>query len=62
MDKFAIAGFINNADLGKKKAATLPIKAELKAQQDKITKLKVFDSNYFRIKVILKMMMVLTII
>ena len=34
VDKSAIAGFINNADLNKK-IATLAIKAELKPEQDK---------------------------
>ena len=38
VDKSAIAGFINNADLNKK-VATLATKAELKAEQDKIIKL-----------------------
>ena len=40
VDKSAIAGFINNTDLDKKKIATLATQAELKAEQDKITKLK----------------------
>ena len=31
-----------------KKVATLATKAELKAEQDKITKLEAFDSGYFR--------------
>ena len=47
VDKSAIAGFINNADLDKKVAA-LATKAELKAEQDKIIKLQAFDSSYFR--------------
>ena len=47
VSKSEIAGFINNADLDKK-AGTLATKAELKAEQDKITKLKAFDSSYFR--------------
>ena len=47
VDKSAISGFINNADLDNK-VATLATKAELKAEQDKIIKLQVFDSIYFR--------------
>ena len=45
-NKSVIVGFINNTDLDKK-VATLSTKAELKAEQDKITKLLAFDSNYF---------------
>ena len=41
------AGFTNNANLNKK-IATLAIKAELKEEQDKITKLQAFDLIYFR--------------
>ena len=48
VDKSVIGGFINSADLDKKKAATLATKAEPKAEQDKIIKLQAFDSNYFR--------------
>ena len=33
-----------------KKVPTLGTKAELKAEQNKITKLEAFDSNYFRVK------------
>ena len=46
-DKSAIAGFINNAHLDRK-LATLAAKTELKEEQDKIIKLQVFDSIYFR--------------
>ena len=46
-DKSAIAGYINNSDLVKKKVATLATKAELKTEQDKIIKVKAFDSSYF---------------
>ena len=46
VDKSAVAGFINNADLNKK-VATLATKAELKADQDKIVKLETNDLNYF---------------
>ena len=46
--KCDIAGMINNTDLDKKKVATLATKAELKAEQDKIIKLKAFDSSYSR--------------
>ena len=49
VDKPAIAGFINNADLNKK-IGTLTTKAELKTEQDKITKLQGFDSRYFSSK------------
>ena len=49
VDKFAIAGFINNANLDKKKkAATLATKVELKAKKDKIITLQAFDSSYFQ--------------
>ena len=49
VDKFAIAGFINNANLDKKKkAATLATKVELKAKKDKIITLQAFDSIYFQ--------------
>ena len=44
--KSDIAGLINNSNLNKKEA-TLVTKAELKAEQDKITKLEAFDSSYF---------------
>ena len=47
VNKSDIVGMINNADLDKK-VATLATKAELKAEQDRITKSKAFDSNYFR--------------
>ena len=47
MIKIDIAGFKNNFDLNNK-AATLATKAELKAEQDKIVTLQVFDSSYFR--------------
>ena len=46
-DKSAIAGFTNNADLNKK-VETLARKAELKAEQNKITKWQAFNSSYFR--------------
>ena len=60
VDKFDIAGFKNNSDLNNK-AATLATKAELKAEQDKIVTLQVFDSSYFRGKIILKMIVLRTI-
>ena len=47
VNKFDIAGFIGSSILNKK-VATLATKAELKAEQDKITKLEAFDSSYFR--------------
>ena len=47
VDKLAISGFINNADLNKK-LATLATKAELEPEPDKIVKLQAFDSSYFR--------------
>ena len=45
VDKSAIAGFINNADLArfKKNIATSASRAELKAEQDKLLKLQTFD-------------------
>ena len=46
-DKSAFAGFISSTDLNKK-VTTSAKKAELKAGQDKITKLQAFDSSYFR--------------
>ena len=49
VDKSAISGFINNADLHNK-VATLAPKSELKAKQDKIAKLQTFDSSYFQCK------------
>ena len=48
--KPAIAGFINNTDLDKKKVATLATKSESKTEQDKIIKLQAFDSSYFHDK------------
>ena len=45
--KSTIAGFIKKVDLNKK-TATLATKAELKVEQNKITKLRSFDSSYFR--------------
>ena len=47
VDKSTISGFINNADLDKR-VATLAMKAELNANHDKIIKLQVLDSSYFR--------------
>ena len=47
VDKFAIDGFISNAILNKK-VAILATNVELKAEQDKITKLQAFDSSYIR--------------
>ena len=49
IEKSAIAGFINNADLNKKEA-TLATKGELKVEKDKIIKLETFDSGYFCLK------------
>ena len=45
LDKCTIAAFRNSADMNKK-VATLATKAE----EDKIIKLQVFDSSYFRCK------------
>ena len=39
---------MNNADLDFKKTAALATKAELKAEQDKITKIQASDSIYFQ--------------
>ena len=47
--KSDISRFINNTNLDKK-LATLATKAELKEEQDNITKLQAFDSSYFRNK------------
>ena len=49
LNKSDISGFIDNSNLDKKIAA-LTTKAELKAEKDKIVKLQVFDSSYFRYK------------
>ena len=47
INKPAIAGFIKKVDLNKK-TGTLATKTELKVEQNKITKLRAFDSSYFR--------------
>ena len=54
IDKSAIAGLINNADLNNNKVAAWATQEQLKAEQDKIKKLQAFDSSYFC--VILNMM------
>ena len=46
VDKSAITGFINNANLDKN-VVTLTKKAELKADQDKIINLQAFDLKVF---------------
>ena len=46
VDKSDISGFIDSSGLDKK-LPTLATKADLKAEQDKIVKLQVFDSSYF---------------
>ena len=46
VDKSAITKFPNNGDLNKK-VATLAIKAELRAEQDKLINLQALDSSYF---------------
>ena len=46
VDKSAITKFTNNGDLNKK-VATLAIKAELRAEQDKLINLQALDSSYF---------------
>ena len=48
INKYDIAGFINNVDLDKKKVEKLSIKAESKAEQDKILKLQAFQLCYIR--------------
>ena len=45
IDKYAIAGFTNNADLNTD-GVTLATKAELKAEQDKIAKLETYDLDH----------------
>ena len=47
VDKVNISGFISNFYLDKK-IATLATKAELLAEQNKITELQTFDWSYFR--------------
>ena len=54
VDKSAIARLICNTDLDKN-VATLAAKAELRTKQNKVIKLQVFDSSYFGVNVILKM-------
>ena len=46
VNKSAVAGFIDKADLNKK-LVTLAIKAELKNKLENIIKLQAFDSSYF---------------
>ena len=46
MNKSDISNQVKNSDLNTK-LATLATKAELEAEQDKIVKLKAFDSSYF---------------
>ena len=53
--KSDISGLINDSDLNKK-LETLATKAELKAKQYKIVKLKMHDLSYFPFKIILAMM------
>ena len=47
VNKFNISGFISNCYLDKK-IATSETKAELLAEQNKITELQTFDWSYFR--------------
>ena len=47
VNKSPVAGFINNADLDKK-LATLPVKAKLKAENEKILKLQASHLSYFQ--------------
>ena len=46
LHKFNTLNFVKNFDL-KIKLATLARKSELKSEEDKIVKLKAFDSSYF---------------
>ena len=46
VDKSSIAEFINNAKINKK-VGTLATKGELRAEQDKLSKLQASDSSYF---------------
>ena len=48
--KTDIADLVKNSHLSKT-VETLATKAELKAEQDKIVKLKYFDPNYFQCKI-----------
>ena len=50
VDESNISIFIDNSDLDKQ-IATLATKAELKAEQDKITNFQAFDLSYFRGKI-----------
>ena len=47
LNKSDVSGFIDNSDVNKN-ITTLATKAELKAEQKKITKLQALDSNYLR--------------
>ena len=46
VDKSGIDGFLDYSDLDEK-ITSLALKTKLKAEHDKITKLKAFDSSYF---------------
>ena len=48
VNKSPVPGFINNADLDKKKLATLAIKAKLKAENEKILQLQASHLSYFQ--------------
>ena len=53
LDDWNIANFVKNSNL-KKNRTILATKAESKAEQDKVVKFQLFDSNYFRGKSHLK--------
>ena len=46
VDKYAIAGFLNNADLNTS-VLTLGTKVELKAEHDKMAKFETYDLDHF---------------
>ena len=46
VDKSGIDGFLDYSDLDEK-ITSLALKTKLKAEHDKIAKLKAFDSSYF---------------
>ena len=53
VDKSYISRFLDNSDL-EKEIAAIATKIELKADQNKVKKLQVFDSSFSMVKVLLK--------
>ena len=60
VDKSAVAGFVNNADLNNR-IAKLATKVKLKAEQDKIKSFKHLIHVTFGVKAIWKIMVIKTI-